>query len=366
MPYPQRMSSVRALPARRGVAARLHPALPPGTLDPLRAAALDLQRRAGNRATISALEGEPGLQLQRIFGFGKKKPKREQPETTDTAKTEEEAPKTTAPYVAVIGKQQVNVANTEEEKEARAIIKMLKTTYGIEVSSSTVISAIKAQYGNVPKSETSKLEAGVWEMKELRAARDALAHFAPILGSQRKKSPLGKKSQGVTSIGRVKQAIDVNTKEGTVDNSTMGEYFGGKKTVGLFDVVTDLSDDRYVAEGSGGPDNKTTLEANGIHEMSHGLVEPVYLSSWVDKMDYWLDSFTASGEVSAEEPPTEYGHSNAKEDLAESVALYFINRPRLEAVCPMRVAFLDDMVGKWTPTKKKEALTTSAKGGSGK
>jgi hypothetical protein len=270
------------------------------------------------------------------------------------------------PYVADIGGEKVRVADAREEAEAKAIIAAIKKNYGVKLSSDTVVSAIKSEYGKVPKAEKAKLETSIWEMKELRAARDALAHFAPILGGARKKSSLAKKAQGVTTIGRVEEAIDVNTKSGKVEEGTMGEYFSSKKTVGLFDTVTDLADPRYVREGSAGADNATTLEANGIHEMAHGLLQPIYLSSWVQELDFWFDANTESGKDAAEEPPTQYGHTNAAEDLSESVAIYFVNRPALEATCPKRAEFITKMIASWTPAKKKDVVAKSAKGGTGK
>jgi hypothetical protein len=139
----------------------------------------------------------------------------------------------------------------------------------------------------------------------------------------------------------------------------MGEYFGGGKNVGLFDTVTNLSDSRYVREGSTKKDNATTLEANAIHEMSHGLVEPNELANWVAALEFWADEYTPSGKGGAEKPPTKYGKSAAAEDLAESVAIFFINRPSLASSCPLREAFLGTMVAGWTPKTKKAVVTTA-------
>jgi hypothetical protein len=139
----------------------------------------------------------------------------------------------------------------------------------------------------------------------------------------------------------------------------MGEYFSSTKSVGLFDSVTDLKDDRYIPKGKTEASNRTTLEANAIHEMSHGLIEPIYLKQWVDKLDFWFDEDTESGDIAAEEPPTGYGHTSAGEDLAESVAIYFTNRPALKLKCPEREKFIAGMVRGWTPRQKKTALTTA-------
>jgi hypothetical protein len=41
------------------------------------------------------------------------------------------------------------------------------------------------------------------------------------------------------------------------------------------------------------------------------------------------------------------------EDLAESVMLYFLDRPRLEKSCPKRCAFIRGLVKGWTPKPPK-------------
>ena len=235
----------------------------------------------------------------------------------------------------------------------------------MKFSSDTVVSAIKSEYGKVPKAEKAKLETSVWEMKELHATRDALAHFAPILGSARKQSSLAKKAQGVTTIGRVEEAIDVDTKSGKVEEGTMGEYFSSKKTVGLFDTVTELEDHavRPGRERRGGQRD----DSRGERDPRDGpRVAPAdLLGQWVQQLDYWFDANTESGKDAAEEPPTQYGHTNTAEDLSR-VGHVFINRPALEATCPKRAEFLTKMVASWTPAKKKDVVATAAKGGTGK
>ena len=268
--------------------------------------------------------------------------------------------------VVDIGGEKVDAVDTTEEAEAKALIKKILDDYGVTLSSPMAVTAIKAEYGEVPELEKAKLKTSVWEMKELRALAAALAHFAPILGGQRAKSSLGGRAQGVTTVGRVEEALDEDSPEGIVDDGTMGEYFSTNKTVGLFDTVTDLEDDRYIREGATAEDNATTLEANSIHEMAHGLIEPIELGNWVAALDFWTDENTPSGKAKAELPPTEYGQSAASEDLAESVAIFFVNRPSLKTTCPKREKFLADMVAGWSPPVVKAVVTASvnASGGS--
>jgi hypothetical protein len=85
----------------------------------------------------------------------------------------------------------------------------------------------------------------------------------------------------------------------------------------------------------------------------------------VDRLEYWDSGFDPSGDPHAEGPPTQYGRTNAEEDLAESVAIYFLNKPKLEADCPKRAAFITALIASWTPPVKEKALATAAtaKGG---
>ena len=78
-------------------------------------------------------------------------------------------------------------------------------------------------------------------------------------------------------------------------------------------------------------------------------------------MGFWFDGDTPSGTVGAEDPPTEYGKSAAAEDLAESVAIFFINGPALKAKCPERAKFLRAMVARWEPKKKTRIKADMAK-----
>lgn len=268
--------------------------------------------------------------------------------------------------MGVSGKELVRITKDGEEAEARGIIAELAATYGIEVSAQATVDAIKAQYSKVLATELQKLQRSVWEMKELRGLRAAVARFAPILGPLRASSTMSDKAQGVTTIGRVKEAIDRNSATGKVERGTMGEYFTGSQNVGLFDTVTDLTDRRYVREGDSGPSNSATLEANAIHEMAHGLIQPTELGRWIAAMAFWTDRYTPSGQVGAEAPPTRYGTTGgAAEDLAESVAIFFINRPGLRAVAPEREAFLAAMVDGWQPAKVEAALDASDKASGG-
>jgi hypothetical protein len=65
--------------------------------------------------------------------------------------------------------------------------------------------------------------------------------------------------------------------------------------------------------------------------------------------------------VDAEIPPTRYGATGgAAEDLCESTAIFFINRPMLKKVAPQREAFLARIVDRWKPLELTKVLQTAA------
>jgi hypothetical protein len=84
------------------------------------------------------------------------------------------------------------------------------------------------------------------------------------------------------------------------------------------------------------------------------------LAKWISTMDFWTDRYTPSGTKGAEVPPTGYGQTGgAAEDLCESVAIFFVNRPKLKRVAPRREAFLATMVAGW-PKPKASAVLVDA------
>lgn len=264
------------------------------------------------------------------------------------------------PKTVTIGNERIDVASKEEETEADKIVDDLKKSYGIDLSSTATIAAIKRQYTNVPAKVTDQLATSTWSMRELRALSEAASFYAPILGAKRDESSLSSSVQGVTTIGKLKNAIDTNRATGELDSTTLGESFSGSKNLGLFEAGTNEEDKNFVRPGKKKTDVQTSLTATAIHEMAHALVQPTELSNWIRALGYWTDRNTASGKKGAEKPPTTYGETNAAEDLCESVALYFINRATLKKKCPDREKFVDKVVTSWTPMITKEAVDTAA------
>ena len=360
-------------------------------------ALLGLQRSAGNRAVVELLHRAPvsGRETVQRWPWSKKKKSKveisgptngramtmeeqkgvlsnaqliEQEEQRQREQRQQELErgqvKKVYPSTATIGTETVEVASEAEEKEAKRAIERLQKEFGITLSSPTSVQAIKAHYSRVDPKTLDALETNNWTMKELRGVLVAVEHFAPILGTKRQSSSLAGRAQGVTSLGRIRKQVDADYFDAPMIEGVMGEYMDKKNNVTLFDAQTDLVDGRYLNKDSGLADNATTIEANAVHEMAHGLIDPIIKPDWVREMTFWLDANTPSGDVNAEGPPTAYGATNAGEDIAESVAIYFTNRENLKALAPKREAFLDKMVAGWTPAVKQTVTTTvkSAKG----
>jgi len=242
--------------------------------------------------------------------------------------------------VVTIGGEKVAVTSKAQAQHAQRIIKTLREVYGIKVDSQAGVDAIKAQYKRVPATELDKLKTKEWEYKELVALEKALSHFAPILGNPRATSSRKGDTQEITSVSKVDQAIDKNSASGVLDHSTLGEFFSGSKNFSTFTAGTNSAVDFK--------DSSKQLEGTAVHEIAHGLMKNE-LPAFITAMDYWTDQYTKSGTAGAEAPPTDYGQTNAGEDLSESVMLYFVDPDSLKSKAAKRSAWIDGVVKSWAP-----------------
>jgi hypothetical protein len=257
------------------------------------------------------------------------------------------------PYVADIGGEKVQVASAAEEAEAARIIKEIPERYGIEISTSKGVQAVKDHYDKAPESVREKVEGATWLLMELQALERALAHFAPILGTDRMLSDRAGTDQEVTSAGKVDKSITTNKATGKLDDNTLGEFFRESKNLSLFTPgeTSEMDFKGNVAK---------QLEATAVHEIAHGLLKYAE-ADFFKETGYWTDRATKSGTDGAEAPPTSYGDTNGGEDLSESAMLLFVDPKRLKDgdgttaagspgnACPKRHAFLERIVGKWKP-----------------
>lgn len=247
--------------------------------------------------------------------------------------------------------EKVNVANDEEAKRAAEIIREIYVQYGIDVNSQAGMDAIYKDYDEVPEEIRNKLKTTAWEYKELVALKKALDHFAPILGEKRKDGTRAGADQEIRTVSKVDQAIDQNSDEGQLDTTTLGEYFEASKNFSMFTAGTNSTVDF--------PDNNKQLEGTAIHEIAHGLMKYA-LDDYVSTLAYWEDRYTKSAKAAeAEAPITDYGSTNAGEDLSEAVMYYFVEPNTLKNgqsgkakgeignPCPERFAFIEKAVKDW-------------------
>lgn len=225
--------------------------------------------------------------------------------------------------------------------EAEKIITDLKTTYDVTVSSSTTIAGIRDNYTSVKNKVLGSLRSRAWKIGELRALQRALGYYASILGAERAKSTRAGDAQEVTSVGKVKQAIDENTPAGKLDTTTLGEYFASKRNMGLF-----KASERFTGDFSKLEDQ---LTGTFVHEIAHGLIEYA-IPDFIKATGYWKDTNNELPKPQRTESPiTDYGGTNAAEDICESAMMYFVEPKRLQKACPKRYAFMVKLGKDWLP-----------------
>ena len=251
--------------------------------------------------------------------------------------------------------EKVDVASDEEAKKAAEIIREIYVEYGVDVNSQAGVDAIYKDYDEVPTSVRDMLKTKEWKYKELVALKAALAHFAPILGAKRKSSNRSGDDQEIITVSKVDQAIDTNEDTGVLDTTTLGEYFESSKNFSMFTAGTDSTVDFT--------DNAKQLQGTAIHEIAHGLMK-YCLPDYVATLKYWDSEYKQSGEAGAEAPITDYGSTNAGEDLSEAVMYFFVDPSTLKNgqagkakgetgnPCPERFAFIEKAVKDWKKEKE--------------
>jgi hypothetical protein len=251
--------------------------------------------------------------------------------------------------------EKVDVASDDEAKKAAEIIREIYVEYGVDVNSQAGVDAIYKDYDEVPTSVRDMLKTKEWKYKELVALKAALAHFAPILGGKRKTSNRSGDGQEILTVSKVDQAIDTNEDTGVLDTTTLGEYFESSSNFSMFKAGTDSTVDFT--------DNAKQLEGTAIHEIAHGLMK-YCLPDFVAKLEYWDSEYKQSGKAGAEAPITDYGSTNAGEDLSEAVMYFFVDPTTLKNgqsgkakgeagnPCPERFAFIEKAVKDWQKEKE--------------
>lgn len=329
------------------------------TLAPRARSVVRMQRLAGNAATarrVSAIQRTPpSLVIQReVVGIG-------------------------GGEQLIIDDGLAKDARRAKIAEGKAILKEIKNTYGVTISSKASVKAILKDYfpgQRAPKSIRKAIQPVPWHIDELRNVRDALQHYAPILGLLRKQSKdplISGSKQGITTLGKVGKALSPDDSEPygvEVETDTMGETFTSSKNVTFFQALGGKS---YNFAGDTNRQQRGTM----AHEMSHALIQPQHLGSWVTTFkDYWRDEDTriandervSTATPPAEAPITRYGATNAAEDLAETAKFFFEAPARLKGgdgqpkgtpgnAAPRRYDAFHRIVLSWTMPSEKVSMT---------
>lgn len=260
----------------------------------------------------------------------------------------------TGDYTAEIGGERVVVQNETQEKDAKRIIKDVLAKYGVEISSVKSIKAVQSRVKGAPEAMLKKLKTRPWLYIELAAVERALGHFAPVLGKGRGSSTRRSDPQELVSIGKLEDRLGVTDNKWAWKSTYMGEYF---KEPELRNFAMYKHGETATPDFPGNTSKQ--MEATAVHEIAHGVFRYA-LGDWVKKLDFWLDEDQPSKIAGVEAPPTSYGKTNAREDLSETVMLYFVDRKRLQDgngaakgdpgnPCPIRDAMIDALVKGWTP-----------------
>ena len=250
-------------------------------------------------------------------------------------------------YTATVAGEQVVVASEAEEKDAARIIKSITSKYDVDVSSLKAIKALKGGNKAAPQAMLDKIKTRAWLYKELAALERALGHFAPVLGFMRRLSTRSGSAQEIVAVGKLETRLGVKEGKTIWKPGVLGTYFSADKTFAMYKHGETATPVFATVEKE--------LEGTAVHEIAHGVFQYAE-ADWLKTFDYWLDADTARGKAGAEAPPTDYGQTSVAEDLAESVMLYFLDRPRLEKSCPKRCAFIKGLVEGWTPIPPKPPM----------
>lgn len=255
------------------------------------------------------------------------------------------------PAVVWIGGERVRVTSEDERKDAERIIKEARSNYAITFDSIASRRAAREFYGvggNVTDAGLKATEVEVWEYEELKAFEAAFKHFAPILGDARRKSTRSGKPQETTTVGKLTVASDDDQEK--PEARARGEHFDTTGTSVLYRPDPDLrtTDPHY-------------FEMHATHELAHGAFAP-QLDAFMKATGWWARKYVSTKK--GEAPPDGYANTNAGEDIAQSVAYYFVNPDRLKNgdgkhetglpgnPCPKRYAFIRKIVGGWTKAGK--------------
>jgi hypothetical protein len=251
--------------------------------------------------------------------------------------------------IRTIRGERVSVHGERQAAEAATIIDTIETTYGIDIDSRGMVAVVRGHYSAAPGHIRRQVTRRHWKLRELRALLRACRHYARILGDARTRSSRHAAGQEVTQAGKLSSSI--NDDRTALHGTTLGEYFRSDTAFAMYRHGEDVT-------GITG-DVDQELEFTATHELAHGLMNYA-LPNFVATMDFWLDRTTPTGIAGAEAPPTNYGQTNAAEDMCETMAMYFMFPDRLRTAAPVRYRWARRQVRRWRTDAPAPAAPAAA------
>jgi hypothetical protein len=238
--------------------------------------------------------------------------------------------------------------------ERRRLLKMkaIEDSYGIRISGARGVERARdsstAEGNPVTLQRVAELAGkSLFNLEELDLLAEALGRYAPLLGGRRA-SGLG--PQPLTHFARQQFGLTRGTDPGADEPLRTESESGGHvgETILIYGRARELVDfDTWQKNFRG------TVE----HELSHALIEPLragghdtMLQKFRTDLGYWdIDDAASShkahshgaakmraAQAGKEAPPTAYGLENVREDLAETMMLFFEDPATLEKQHPER------------------------------
>jgi hypothetical protein len=262
------------------------------------------------------------------------------------------------PAVVFIGRERVRVASEQERGDAERIIAEAKSKYAVIFDSIASRRAAREEIGvggNASDAGLKAMDVEIWDYKELKGFEAAFKHFGAILGDTRGISSLSSAPQETTRVGKLTIAADDKDITAPDDSPkaadrSRGQHFKDARTAVLYrpDPSLSVNDPHY-------------FEMHATHELAHGAFAS-QLDAFIKATGGWWKAKYVRGRK-GEAPPDDYADTNAAEDLAQSVAYYFVDPDRLRKgdrkadpghpgnPCPKRHDFIRRIVGSWTAKK---------------
>ena len=198
----------------------------------------------------------------------------------------------------------VVVTRRSDVPRAVAVVDMIEGRYNVTLDS---LSSMRSSRAEIGRKRRGKYRALPWFVSELEAVESALRRYALLIGRARTSTTARRRDGTDWRLGKVDEATLVRPRTNTDRSIFSGATIYKTRTILLSGHGHSAIDSRC-------------LERTMVHELAHALVQPDVLSSFMDDLGFWtsLKQRNYGPTNLGEGPPSEYGHTSAQEDLAET------------------------------------------------